>query len=188
MASVAPSSAMSTDMRQRPWWMTLILGISLFVIGAIMLFAPTLDALRAYGMVVRLLGIYWLIWGMMELVYMFIDHSGWGWKLFMGVISIAAGSSILAYPVAAAIALPQVFVLVLGIWALMQGIMMLFLAFRGGGIGAGILAVISIVLGGILIADYGTLGAGVSMLWAGAIWALIGGGAMVIQAFRSRTA
>ena len=36
--------------------------------------------------------------------------------------------------------LPRVFVLVLGIWALMEGIILLFMAFRGGGWGAGILA------------------------------------------------
>ena len=39
------------------------------------------------------------------------------------------------YPVAAAIALPQVFLLVLGIWALIEGIILLILAFKGGGWG-----------------------------------------------------
>ncbi len=45
---------------------------------------------------------------------MFIDHTAWGWKLFMGVVSIIAGGSILMYPVSAALVLPQVFVCVLG--------------------------------------------------------------------------
>jgi uncharacterized membrane protein HdeD (DUF308 family) len=27
---------------------------------------------------VTMLGVYWLIWGMMELVYMFVDHTAWG--------------------------------------------------------------------------------------------------------------
>ena len=75
--------------------------------------------------------------------------------------------------------------LVLGIWALMEGIMLLFLAFKGGGWGAGILAVISIVLGLILLGDYGKLGHGLAMLWAGAIWAFIGGFVLIVQAFRS---
>jgi uncharacterized membrane protein HdeD (DUF308 family) len=185
-ATAAPTAAAAG--RQRPWWLTLILGISLAVIGAIMLFAPLMDKVQAYLFVVSLLGIYWLIWGVMELVYMFIDHTAWGWKLFMGLVSIVAGGSILMYPVAAAVALPQVFVLVLGIWALMEGIMLLFLAFRGGGWGAGILAVISIVLGIILIGDYGTFGAGLAMIWAGAIWALIGGVVMVVRSFQQRKA
>ena len=43
--------------------------------------------------------------------------------------------------------------------------------FKGGGWGAGILGVISIVLGLILMGDYGKIGSGLAMLWAGAIWA-----------------
>jgi hypothetical protein len=85
-------------------------------------------------------------WGVLELVYMFIDHTAWGWKLFIGVVSIIAGGSILMYPVAAAIALPQVFLLVLGIWALVEGIILLTLAFKGGGWGAGVLGVTAILL------------------------------------------
>jgi len=188
MSVAAAPTAQAATMRQRPWWLTLILGISLAVIGAIMLFAPLMNRVQAYLFVVSLLGIYWLIWGIMELVYMFIDHTAWGWKLFMGLVSIAAGGSILMYPIAAAVALPQIFVLVLGIWALMEGIMLLFLAFRGGGWGAGILAVISIVLGFILIGAYGTFGTGLAMIWAGAIWALIGGVVMIVRAFQARKA
>ena len=78
--------------------------------------------------------------------------------------------------------------LVLGIWALMEGIMLLFMAFRGGGWGAGILAVISIVLGLILIGDYGQLGTGLAMLWAASIWALIGGVVLIVRAFQQRKA
>ncbi|MGE5603579.1 MAG: HdeD family acid-resistance protein [Nitrososphaerales archaeon] len=187
-ASAAPNSAIAAPARQRPWWLTLILGISAIIIGAVMLWGTTATRVETYVFLVTMLGIYWLIWGIMELVYMFIDHTAWGWKLFMGIVSILAGGSILMYPLAAAIALPQIFVLVLGIWALMEGIILLFLAFRGGGWGAGILAVISIVLGLILIGDYGRIGSGLAMLWAAAIWALIGGIVLVVRAFQARNA
>ncbi len=186
-ASVAPS-ATSVPARQRPWWLTLIIGISAVVIGAILLFGTVDRRIDTYMFLVKALGLYWVVWGILELVWMFIDHSGWGWKLFMGIVSIIAGGSILMYPVAAAMTLPQVFVLVLGIWALMEGIMLLFLAFKGGGWAAGILAVISIVLGLILLGSYGNLGTGLAMLWAGAIWAFIGGFVLIFQAFRSRKA
>jgi uncharacterized membrane protein HdeD (DUF308 family) len=153
-----------------------------------MLWGTAATKVQTYVFLVTMLGIYWLIWGIMELVYMFIDHTAWGWKLFMGIVSIIAGGSILMYPLAAAVALPQVFVLVLGIWALMEGFILLFMAFKGAGWGAGILGVISIVLGFILMGDYGHLGTGIAMLWAAAIWAFIGGFVLVVQALRTRKA
>ncbi len=187
-AATAPEAALATPARPRPWWLTLILGICAVLVGAVMLWGTTETRVESYMFLVKALGLYWVIWGVLELVYMFIDHSAWGWKLFMGVVSLIAGGSILMYPVAAALTLPQVFLLVLGIWALMEGIILLFLAFKGGGWGAGILGVISIVLGLILIGDYGKIGSGLAMLWAGAIWAFIGGFVLIFQAFRSRKA
>ncbi len=188
MAASAAPSAMSVPARQRPWWLTLIIGIAAVAIGAILLFGTIDRRIDTYMFLVKALGLYWVIWGILELVYMFIDHSAWGWKLFMGVVSIIAGGSILMYPVSAAMVLPQVFVWVLGFWALMEGIILLFMAFKGGGWAAGILAVISIVLGGILLSSAGQIGTGIAMLWAGAIWAFIGGFVLIFQAFRTRKA
>jgi uncharacterized membrane protein HdeD (DUF308 family) len=119
---------------------------------------------------------------------MFTDHTGWGWKLFTGLVSIIAGFYIVAYPVAAAAVLPQVFVLVLGIWGIMQGILALVLAFKGGGWGLGALGVIGIVFGGILIASYGNLGSGLALVWAAAIWAFVGGFFVIFRAFQQRSA
>jgi len=69
-------------------------------------------------LVVQILGIWWLISGIFDLVYMFIDHTAWGWKLFIGIVSILAGIYILQYPLASAIAIPKILALVLGIWGL----------------------------------------------------------------------
>jgi uncharacterized membrane protein HdeD (DUF308 family) len=181
-------TAMAVPTKQRPWWLTLILGISIFIVGAILLFAPKTDAARTYLMLVRLLGLYWVIWGILEIVSMFIDHTAWGWKLFMGIVSIIAGGYILESPVAAAIILPRTFLLVLGIWGLMEGIILLIMAFRGGGWGAGILGVVSIIFGIILMGSYTSLGAGLAMIWVAAVWGLIGGVVLVVQAFRQRKA
>jgi uncharacterized membrane protein HdeD (DUF308 family) len=174
--------------KQRPWWLTLILGIAAFIIGAVLLWAPAKTRVETYLLLVTMLGIYWLIWGIMELVSMFVDHTAWGWKLFMGIVSIIAGGYILMYPIASALVLPRIFVLVLGIWGLMEGIILLIMAFRGGGWAAGILGVLAIVFGVILIANYSVPGMGLTMIWVAAIWGLIGGVVMVIQAFRQRRA
>jgi uncharacterized membrane protein HdeD (DUF308 family) len=65
---------------------------------------------------------------------------------------------------------------------------LLILAFKGGGWSAGILGVVGIIFGLILIGEYGSIGSGLTMIWAAAIWGLIGGTLMVIQAFRQRKA
>jgi uncharacterized membrane protein HdeD (DUF308 family) len=112
----------------------------------------------------------------------------WGWKLFIGIISIIAGGAILMYPIAAALTLPKIFVLVLGIWGLIYGVILLIMAFQGGGWGAGILGVLGIIFGIALIANYSAPGMGLAMVWAVAVTGVIGGILMIIQAFRQRSA
>jgi len=188
MTAASATSATSMQTKQRPWWLTLIMGILAFVAGAILLWAPAKNKVDTYQLLIAVLGLYWLISGIVGIISMFVDHTAWGWKLFMGIISIIAGGYILMYPVAAGVALPRIFVLILGLWALFEGIILLFMAFKGGGWGAGILGVVEIVFGIILMGEYGKLGSGVTMIWVAAIWGLIGGGLMVIQAFRDRKA
>jgi uncharacterized membrane protein HdeD (DUF308 family) len=84
--------------------------------------------------------------------------------------------------------LPQLFVLILGIWGVMKGIMLLFLAFRGAGWAAGIMAVITIFFGAVLIANYSVPGWGLTLVWVAALFAFIGGFFMVYQAFKQRRA
>ena len=181
-------TATAVPTKQRPWWLTLIMGIAAFIVGATLLWAPAKSAANTYLALIGLLGIYWLISGIVDIISMFFDHTGWGWKLFMGIVSIIAGGYILMYPIAAAVALPRITVLMLGIWGLMQGIILLFMAFKGGGWGAGIMGVVAIIFGFILIANYSVPGMGLTMIWVAAIWGVIGGIAMMIQAFRQRKA
>jgi len=188
MTATSAPSATSLQTKQRPWWLTLIMGILAFVVGAILLWAPAKNKADTYQLLIALLGLYWLIGGIVGIIAMFVDHTAWGWKLFMGIVSIIAGGYILMYPIAAAVALPRIFVLILGLWALFEGIILLFMAFKGGGWGAGILGGVEIIFGLILLGEYGKLGSGVMMIWAAALWALIGGVVMVIQAFRQRKA
>ena len=182
------SSATEMTTKARPWWLLLIQGGFAVLIGAVLLWSPVKTKVETYQLLVALLGLYWLVSGFMDLIHMFTDHSGWGWKLIMGIISIMAGSYILMYPIAAGIALPKIFVLVLGLWGLMQGIVALILAFKGGGWGLGILGVVGIIFGLILIGNYTMPGMGLTMIWVAAIWGVIGGILMIVQAFRQRSA
>ena len=181
-------TATAVQMKQSPWWVLLIKGILAFIVGATLLWSPAKTKIDTWMLLITILGIWWLVSGIVDIVSMFTDHTAWGWKLFTGIVSIIAGGYILMYPIASALALPRIFVLVMGFWAFMQGIVMLFMAFRGGGWGAGIVGVLAIILGIILIGDYSMPGMGLAFIWAVAVWGVVGGIIMVIQAFRQRKA
>ena len=101
-APTAPTAPSATTLTApaRPWWLILINGILALVIGAVLLWAPVKTRVEVYMLLVWFLGFYWLFRGIFDIVYMFIDHTAWGWKLFMGIVGIMAGSYILMYPIA----------------------------------------------------------------------------------------
>jgi uncharacterized membrane protein HdeD (DUF308 family) len=181
-------TATAVQTKQRPWWLTLIVGIAAIAVGGILLFGSLTQQLRTYLLLVQLLGIWWLVDGIFDIVGLFVDRTAWGWKLFMGIVSILAGSWILIYPVYAAVALPRIFVLMLGIWGVIKGAILFFLAFKGGGWPAGIMGAITFVFGLILVANYDEAGWGLSLIWVAALFGFIGGFFMVFRAFKQRKA
>jgi uncharacterized membrane protein HdeD (DUF308 family) len=167
---------------------TLIQGIFAFIIGAILLWAPAKDKVETWQLLITFLGFYWLVLGIIDIVRIFSDSTGWGWKLFTGIISILAGGYILMYPIASALLLPSVFVLVLGIWGIMYGVIFLILAFRGGGWGAGIIGALGVIFGLILVVNYTVPGMGLSLVWSAAVAGVIGGIFMIVRAFQEKNA
>jgi uncharacterized membrane protein HdeD (DUF308 family) len=182
------TTALETKTQQRPWWLTLIAGISALIVGGIMLWGGLAAKVETYMILVTFLGVWWLVQGIFDIVAIFVDHSMWAWKLFMGLISIAAGTYILSYPMVSALALPKIFVLVMGIWGLMYGIILLIMAFSGGGWGAGILGVLGIIFGIALTVNYADPGMGLAMVWTASVFGFVGGIALIVQAFRQRKA
>jgi uncharacterized membrane protein HdeD (DUF308 family) len=176
--------AMVFDTEQYPWWLILLGGILNLIVGILLLINPAKTAI-AFAWV---LGLYWFVQGIFVLVGMFLDHSAWGWKLFMGVIGILAGIVVMRHPIASAVAIPSILVLLLGIQGLIFGGISLVMAFRGGGWGAGILGALSIFFGIILILNYANLATVLTFIWIVGIFALVGGLVQIFQAFRQRTA
>jgi uncharacterized membrane protein HdeD (DUF308 family) len=176
------TEAMTLETKQTPWWLILMGGILNIVVGILLLTAPV----KTTFVLVLALGFYWIVGGIFTLVGMFVDHSAWGWKLFMGLLSIVAGTVILRYPLISAVTIPQVLVLVLGIQGLIVGIFGLIMAFKGGGWGAGILGALSIVFGLILMANFSAPGMVLTLVWVAGIFALVGGLFQIVRAFQQR--
>jgi uncharacterized membrane protein HdeD (DUF308 family) len=173
---------MAFETKQTPWWVILMGGILNIIIGILLLTAPA----KTVFLLVVALGIYWIISGIFTLVGMFIDHTAWGWKLFMGALSIIAGVIILRYPLVSALTIPSILILLLGIQGVIVGIVSLIMAFKGGGWGAGILGALSIIFGVILMANYTAPGMVVTLIWVTAIFAIVGGIFQLFQAFRQK--
>ena len=183
-AKVVPTS----QAWQHPWWLTLIRGVLAATIGGVLLLSLLKTQVNFYMAVIQVLGIWWMVEGILDIVAIFIDPSRWGWKLFTGIVSILAGGYVLMYPIAAAILLPKIFLLLLGIWGLMYGILLLVLAFQGGGWVAGIVGVLGIIFGFALITNYYSFDKWLSMIWVAAWFAIIGGIALIVHAFNRRSA
>ena len=46
------TTATSVQAKQRPWWLTLIMGIAAFVVGAILLWAPAKTKVETYQLLI----------------------------------------------------------------------------------------------------------------------------------------
>ena len=105
----------------------------------------------ALTLVMLLLGLSWFIQGIFTLLSIFIDKSRWGWKLFGGVIGIAAGLLVFSNPVASTVAGLALVAILVGLFGVLIGISALIGAFQGEGWGAGIFGAVSLIIGLLLI-------------------------------------
>ena len=160
-----------------PWWLVLLEGLAALLIGILLVTNPGITVLT----LVVFLGVYWLVGGVFDLVSIFLDHRRWGWRLFTGVLGIIAGLVIVRNPLWAGLAVPTTLVYVLGIIGVIVGGARLVGAFTGGGLGEGLLGVVSIILGIFLLMR--PLISLQFLVYVIGFWAIAGGVAMIVGAF-----
>ena len=163
-----------------PWWVVLLQGIFSFIIGLFLLISPGVTTV----VLIQFLGFYWLISGIFGIVSIFIDRALWGWKLFMGILGILAGLVIIQNPLWSTLLVPATLVIVLGINGMIIGAISLIQAFMGGGWGAGILGILSILFGLVLVMN--PLFSAVTLAIILGVLGIVGGIAAVVFAFRLR--
>ncbi len=166
--------------RQTHWWLTLINGISLIILGILLLMNPV----GSTFFLVQFLGIYWLVSGLFSLVGIFVNPHLWGWKLFSGILGVIAGVMILQHPIWAGVLVPTTLVIVLAIQGIIVGIVGLILAFQGAGLGSGILGAVSIIFGVILLGQ--PLLAALALPMVLGSFAVVGGVVTLVHSFRIR--
>jgi uncharacterized membrane protein HdeD (DUF308 family) len=165
-----------------PWWVVLLEGIFALIFGILLLANPA----AATAALVQLLGFYFVIHGIFQLVSIFIEPSMWGWKLCGGILGILAGMVVINHPLWSTLLVPATIVIFLGVDALIIGVISLVQTFKGGGWLAGILGVIGILIG------FALLGTPLITSWKlSYVYGMIGvaGGFIAIySAFKLRTA
>jgi uncharacterized membrane protein HdeD (DUF308 family) len=135
--------------KESPWWVTLIEGIVAMIVGGLLL-ANTSGTVT---FLVQLLGIFWLVGGILAIVSIFVAHTGihWIWSLLAGIIGIVAGILVIMYPQGSAQIVTRTLLILLGIYGLIKGVVYLVQAFKGGGCNSIILGVFSLLIGAIIL-------------------------------------
>jgi len=165
------------------WWIALLQGISAIIIGALLVAEPA----ETFMALLPLIGIYWLVIGILSLVRIFIDRSvPWILSLLEGVIGVLAGIAVLRHPMIAAILIPTVLVIVLGVQGLIMGVVEIIEGFRGGGAWCFILGVINLLVGLLLLGRPMAVALAVPFVFG--ILLLVQGVALLVWAFRVRSA
>jgi uncharacterized membrane protein HdeD (DUF308 family) len=176
----APQPA--TEVVHTPWWVGLISGIAMAVIGLLLLSAPALTIVA----LVQFLGFYWLIDGIVRLASIFVDRSGWIWKLLIGILGILAGITIIQHPIWSAILIPTTVAFYFGFVGLVIGVLEIIMAFKGAGWGTGLLGAVNALLGLVLL--FNPLAGAIALPFVLGVLALVGGIGTAIASFAVRSA
>ena len=178
----ARNDAMSNLLAQN-WWAIALRGVFAIIFGLIALFLPT-AAILAF---VLLFAAYMLVDGVFAIiagVRAAQRHERWGWLVFEGILDLIAGAIAVLWPLITVVA----FVLLMGAWAIVTGVLLFGASFRlnilhgrwlmslGGGIS---------IIWGVLLIIWPLVGA-IVLTWWIAAYALFFGIAMLVLAFRLR--
>jgi uncharacterized membrane protein HdeD (DUF308 family) len=99
-----------------------IIGVLSVIVGFALLRSP----FQSVEVVIFVLGIFWLVQGVMTFIAAFSVKQGRNWGIFVGILGILAGIIILAYPISSAVTLA----LIGGIWLVILGIVQIVAGFQ----------------------------------------------------------
>ena len=178
----AKTATVQPEMPSIPWWALFIEGIALILLGLLFFARPVITGF----VVVQILGIYFLISGIVSIVTIFTNRGHTGWKLFSGIVGIIAGLLVLAYPVWSLFLVPTTLVIVIALFGIVMGVVALLQAFQGGGWGVGILGIVMILFGLFLL--FNPFAAALGLPFVLGIVGVVGGLLVLIMSFRLRSA
>jgi len=164
-----------------PWWLVLLQGLLALIFGILFLTYPGLTS----ELVVIFLGAYWFVSGIFALISIGMDKTNAGLKALLGILGIILGLLILAYPFYSTIIVFLVFIIMIGVWALVYGGVQLYHGLTGGGWAAGLLGLLSIIFGLLILMNpwYSTL----ALPFVFGVFGIVFGFAAIIGSFMIRS-
>lgn len=177
------------------YWLSFLLqGIAAVIIGWLLLVNPVQSTLT----LVVFLGLYWLITGIVEVVFSLFaigeKGSKWGWKLLGGLIGIIAGLFVINNPIIAGVVTPVMLMYIIAFAFVINGIIYMAIGTDKSASGqhqwswgSFFMGLLYLVLGVVLLTSP-TLMSVASVMFAVAVLAIIGGIASIVIAFKVRKA
>ena len=128
MSETSISTEYKAEAQLVPWWLVFLEGLVALGIGIYFINNPLLTIIY----LVRILGIYWLITGILTLIHLFTDRSNMIWKLISGIVGILAGLAVIGYPLLSALIVPATYIMLMGVLGICSGAISLFWALKTG--------------------------------------------------------
>jgi uncharacterized membrane protein HdeD (DUF308 family) len=175
------------------WWVSLLQGISALIIGWLLIAQPVWTV----STLVVLLGLYWLVAGILEIVFALFDigtkGSKGGWKLVGGVIALVAGLFVVNNPVFASVITPVMLMYTVAFVFIIQGIINMVVGGEGDSEGKKhewtwgtfFLGIVYLILGMVLLSSP-TLMSVASVVMASALLLIFGGIVGIAVSFKLR--
>lgn len=167
------------------WWIYLLQGAAALVIGILLLISPQ----KTVPILIALLGVYWIVGGIFNIIAALagqIQTHKW-WVVVSGVISIVAGLVVLRNMPWSAIVVPALGVIIIGIAALINGVVTIFAGRAQNGqrerSWAGFFLGLFYIVFGVMLLAEPLLGA-VALVFAAAFLGIIGGIILIVLSFQ----
>jgi uncharacterized membrane protein HdeD (DUF308 family) len=161
------------------WWMPFLEGVFAVLVGLMFLTAPG----AALDLAVVLLGLYWLMSGLLSVTSVFThpDHPHRWLSLLTGAIGIVAGLVVLGHPTVSTLVVPVSLVVVVGAVGVVLGLLQLIRAIRGEGLTSLLTGGLALVIGLILLARPALSGLALPLIFG--VLSVVGGIALFVVAF-----
>jgi uncharacterized membrane protein HdeD (DUF308 family) len=180
MTETSVSTGYKVELQLPPWWLVFLEGLVALIIGIYLITSPVATTI----FLVWVLGIYWLIAGILTLVHLFTDRTDMIWKVISGIIGILAGLAVIEYPLLSAVFVPATFIILIGVLGIVYGAISLFYSLKLGW-GAAIKGILSIIFGLLLI---GSPYIGIVLLvYFLAVIGIVGGVATMYMGYKMRS-
>jgi len=134
------------------WWGPVLYGVALLALATFFFINPVSTTLTFVWVV----GLFWLIGGIMKLISLFFERTLWGWRLVGGALGVVVGAWLVfpgsvADAAGNALALSTAIALLVSIGGIISGVTSLITAFSFKSVWDGVFGGLEILLGIIIL-------------------------------------